>query len=88
MSDPRSFRCPRTEGPCTEEQCNYKATGCCARQEQEDSASQAREAEEEREKERNRLNKEARVADGKRRYQVRKEREAERLLEALKDLDF
>ncbi len=32
MSDPRGFVCPATDSPCTNPDCNYKATGYCSQE--------------------------------------------------------
>jgi hypothetical protein len=81
MSDPRNFECPWTDGPCTEEQCNYMATGYCLRRELEDLPSR-RAA---REKERIRLEEDARRVERKRRYKARKEREFKSFQESLQE---
>jgi hypothetical protein len=86
MSDPRNFECPWTEGPCTEEQCNYKATGYCLRGEREDLALRRAE----REKERDRRRTTDQLAEAKRLREHRKERriELERKRRGLGHLSF
>ncbi len=84
MSDPRGFDCPATDRPCTEHNCNYKATGYCIRHSQEDLEFRRAQAENERK----RLREEDRLAEEKRRRKHRKELSNERLRRRMGPINF